>query len=237
MRIKAILLSTLACLFLCPSLQNQAQGQSPTVVLARPTSASPRVIVSAPSTQPHGTTTSGRVVSTVPPTSTYTCPKCGRVHAHNATVTASPVVTSYRPPMSNAPMSTTAITPNGYPVTTTGYSTAPSTAPTATASSGGTQNVLSMLNAQRSRQGLRSLRYDPVLQSVAERRVRLMASTGRKGHPPGSFAPGRYEGVGWSSSYSPRGVSACYTSNPNMTAAGAAMARGRDGVYFAVVYR
>ncbi len=94
-----------------------------------------------------------------------------------------------------------------------------------------------MLNNQRSRQGLRTLRYDATLQSVAERRARQMASMGLKSHPPGSFAPGRYEGVGWSSSFSPRGVSACYTSDPRMTAAGAAMVTGRDGVYFAVVYR
>ena len=100
-----------------------------------------------------------------------------------------------------------------------------------------TQNVLGMLNRQRSRQGLRSLRYDASLQSVAERRARQMASTGSKSHPPGSIAPGRYEGVGWSSSFSPSGVSACYTSDPNMTVAGAAMVTGRDGVYFAVVYR
>jgi hypothetical protein len=98
-------------------------------------------------------------------------------------------------------------------------------------------SVLNLLNAQRARQGLGSLRYDPVLQAVAERRAKQMAASGQKGHPPGSFAPGRYEGVGWSSSYSPTGVSACYTSDPRMQLAGAAMATGRDGVYFAVVYR
>ena len=98
-------------------------------------------------------------------------------------------------------------------------------------------NVLSTLNAQRARQGLASLRYDHVLQAVAERRARQMAASGQKGHPPGSFAPGRYEGVGWSSTYSPTGVSACYTSDPRMREAGAAMAAGRDGVYFVVVYR
>ncbi|MCC9642680.1 CAP domain-containing protein [Rhodopirellula sp. JC740] len=102
---------------------------------------------------------------------------------------------------------------------------------------GPVSNVLSTLNAQRSRQGLRSLAYDPQLQAVAQRRAQQMAASGLKTHPSGSFAPGRYEGVGWSSSYSPRGVSACYTSDPNMRVAGAAMARGRDGVYFCVVYR
>ena len=104
-------------------------------------------------------------------------------------------------------------------------------------SSGGTSNVLSALNAQRARQGLGSLAMDSQLQAVAERRAQLMASTGTKSHPRGSFSPGRYEGVGWSSSYSPSGVSACFTSDPNMRVAGAAMATGRDGVYFCVVYR
>ena len=101
----------------------------------------------------------------------------------------------------------------------------------------GVTNVLSALNAQRARQGVGPLAFDPQLQMVAERRALTMARTGRKSHPPGSFAPGRYEGVGWSSSYSPSGVSACYTSDSRMRVAGAAMATGRDGVYFAVVYR
>ncbi len=101
----------------------------------------------------------------------------------------------------------------------------------------GISNVLDALNGQRARQGLRSLRYDPQLQAVAERRAQQMAASGQKGHPPGSFSPGTHEGVGWSSSYSPSGVSACYTSDPRMQSAGAAMATGRDGVYFAVVYR
>jgi len=133
----------------------------------------------------------------------------------------------------SSPANGVAIAGGGDGVVATSFRAAP--APAATG--GGAQNVLAVLNRQRSRQGLSGLRYDPVLQAVAERRVRLMASTGTKSHPPGSFAPGRYEGVGWSSSYSPSGVHACYTSNPNMTVAGAAMARGRDGVYFAVVYR
>ncbi|MGV3484811.1 MAG: CAP domain-containing protein [Planctomycetaceae bacterium] len=105
------------------------------------------------------------------------------------------------------------------------------------ASAPGVTNVLSALNAQRARNGVGQLGFDPQLQVVAERRALQMARTGRKSHPPGSFAPGRYEGVGWSSSYSPSGVSACYTSDSRMRVAGAAMATGRDGVYFAVVYR
>lgn len=95
----------------------------------------------------------------------------------------------------------------------------------------------SQLNAQRARQGVGTLRYDPSLQAVAERRAQAMASMGLKTHPPGSFSPGTYEGVGWSSSYSPSGVSACFTSDSRMQYAGAAMATGRDGVYSAVVYR
>jgi hypothetical protein len=104
-------------------------------------------------------------------------------------------------------------------------------------SQGGVANVLSTLNAQRARQGVGQLGFDPTLQAVAEQRAAQMARTGTKSHPPGSFSPGRYEGVGWSSSYSPSGVSACFTSDSRMRVAGAAMATGRDGVYFAVVYR
>ena len=105
------------------------------------------------------------------------------------------------------------------------------------ASSQGVSNVLSTLNAQRARQGIGQLGYDSELQAVAERRAAEMARSGLKSHPPGSYSPGRYEGVGWSSSYSPSGVSACFTSDSRMRVAGAAMATGRDGVYFAVVYR
>lgn len=172
----------------------------------------------------------------------YVCPQCGRVHASRPSVTAptsvqprvpvaskaSPVVTAAKPAIDVSTTSSTIATG-----TSSGIARPTSVGPIRS----GVQNVLSMLNGQRSRQGLRTLRYDPALQAVAERRAQQMASSGLKGHPPGSFAPGRYEGVGWSSSYSPRGVYACYTSDPNMTAAGAAMVSGRDGVYFAVVYR
>ncbi|WP_283432336.1 CAP domain-containing protein [Neorhodopirellula lusitana] len=186
------------------------------------------------------------------------CPKCGKVHAAPARE-SSAVVQG----VSNASSSTVspvvfqspAASPvhAGAPISATGvpghsgqhHNLAPSTHSTShagqslagQASRGGTSNVLSALNAQRSRQGLGALGYDPTLQAVAERRARLMASTGQKNHPSGSFAPGRYEGVGWNSSYSPAGVSACFTSDPNMRVAGAAMATGRDGVYFCVVYR
>lgn len=151
--------------------------------------------------------------------SSYVCPKCGKIHARPATLTSSPASSpiqqvSYQSPSQSPIPSTTRLR-----------------------STGGVANVLASLNAQRARQGIRSLRYDSQLQAVAQRRAQQMASMGMKNHPPGSFSPGRYEGVGWSSSYSPSGVSACYTSDPNMQYAGAAMATGRDGVYFAVVYR
>jgi Cysteine-rich secretory protein family len=142
--------------------------------------------------------------------STYVCPKCGKVHASGSSSTQSVTPVSYNAPSSNG---------------------------ASMQASSGISNVLDMLNSQRSRQGIHSLRYDPELQVVAERRAQQMAARGLKNHPPGSFAPGRYEGVGWSSSYSPSGVSACFTSDRRMQSAGAAMATGRDGVYFAVVYR
>ena len=144
--------------------------------------------------------------------STYYCARCGQYHA-------SPSATSVSPHGQNSFASTTTMPGTGLRGT------------------GGVQNVLAALNAQRARQGIGSLRYDPALQAVAQRRAQTMASMGIKHHPPGSFAPGTYEGVGWSSSYSPSGVSACFTSNSRMQSAGAAMATGRDGVYFAVVYR
>lgn len=198
-------------------------------------------------------TYSGPVVAASP---AAVCPKCGRVHGSTPssitpTGTFSPTGTSS--PSSAGTVSAATV---GRPVSYANVSSSPMavtsptvitgpTAPTGAAVSvgampsvrGGTANVLASLNAQRARQGLASLAPDPALQAVAQRRAALMASTGTKSHPPGSFAPGRYEGVGWSSSYSPSGVSACFTSDPNMRVAGAAMATGRDGVYFCVVYR
>jgi len=147
------------------------------------------------------------------PTTGTVCPKCGIIHAAQP---ASPIVqTSY------AGAATTSSMPPSTP----------------RVSGGGVTNVLSALNAQRARSGVGQLAFDPQLQAVAERRAQMMASSGYKSHPPGSFSPGRYEGVGWSSSHSPSGVSACYTTDSRMRVAGAAMATGRDGVYFAVVYR
>ena len=153
--------------------------------------------------------TSQSIVSAVPGESYY-CAKCGTYHTRSA---GTPQATTY----ASSPVAQVS---GRY-----------------LSASGGTSNVLDALNAQRARQGIGSLGMDPQLQAVAERRAQLMASTGTKSHPPGSFSPGRYEGVGWSSSYSPSGVSACFTSDPNMRVAGAAMATGRDGVYFCVVYR
>ena len=156
---------------------------------------------------------------------TYVCPKCGRVHVRPASTTtrAAPTV-QYATPTTSQTSST--------PVVHTSYRPASVSAP-----SGGASSAFDMLNAQRARQGVPTLMYDSTLQAVAQQRAQKMASMGIKGHPPGSFAPGRYEGVGWSSTYSPRKVSACYTSDSRMRYAGAAMVRGRDGVYFAVVYR
>ena len=153
--------------------------------------------------------------SVVPTSQGYVCPKCGRIHALPTATTQTTQLTS--------------ATPNQSTVVQTSYTPAPQV------SNGG--NVFQMLNSQRTRQGVPALRYDPTLQSVAQMRAQKMASMGVKNHPPGSFSPGRYEGVGWSSSYSPRAVSACFINDSRMRYAGAAMARGRDGVYFAVVYR
>jgi uncharacterized protein YkwD len=153
------------------------------------------------------------------------CPKCGKVHAAKL----SPSSTITRPGG--------VVTSSGGAIIQPASYHAPVAANSRILAASGVQNVLAALNAQRARQGVRSLRYDAQLQAVAQRRVQQMAASGLKNHPPGSFAPGRYEGVGWSSSYSPSGVSACYTSDSRMSYAGAAMATGRDGVYFAVVYR
>ncbi len=161
-----------------------------------------------------------------PTTQTYVCPQCGKIHAR-ASVQSSTLPTQVATTVDRIP---TIVTTRKPPVSNTASISAPNF-------ESGTSNVLGMLNAQRARQGIASLRYDPQLQAVAERRVRQMAASSLKDHPPGSIAPGTHEGVGWSSSYSPSGVSACYTSDTRMRYAGAAMATGRDGVYFAVVYR
>ncbi|TWT54279.1 hypothetical protein Pla22_19210 [Rubripirellula amarantea] len=159
-------------------------------------------------------------MSTVVQSSGAVCPKCGKVHG-SSSQSANQQVTYTAPTSANPTFNSG----NG------------SRGAGALQGGGSIQNVLSTLNAQRARQGIGSLRYDPSLQAVAERRAQMMASMSLKSHPPGSYAPGTYEGVGWSSSYSPSGVSACFTSDPRMQVAGAAMATGRDGVYFAVVYR
>ncbi|TWT81854.1 hypothetical protein CA13_33070 [Planctomycetes bacterium CA13] len=154
----------------------------------------------------------------------FVCPKCGKIHSSSGVTQngAAVMQASAISPISSVPRasySSTIVPPSGVQ------------------SGGGVSNVLSALNAQRARSGIGALRSDPALQAVARQRASLMAAKGIKGHPPGSFSPGRYEGVGWSSSYSPAGVSACFTNDSRMIAAGAAMATGRDGVYFCVVYR
>ena len=169
---------------------------------------------------------------------TYVCPKCGKLH-YRQPVSASPASPASA---TTSPAEATAASPTTVTVRKVSYETAVAgAAPMASTSTiqatGGVSNVMGALNAQRARRGIRALLFDPSLQAVAQRRAQRMASSGLKNHPPGSFSPGRYEGVGWSSSYSPSGVSACFTSDTRMRYAGAAMATGRDGVYFAVVYR
>jgi len=161
------------------------------------------------------------------------CPKCGKIHgaAQSSTVVQAPTVIQASATMPQAGSSVVQASPA---IPSMSMATSMSMPPT---SNQGVSNVLSTLNAQRARQGIGQLGYDPELQAVAERRAQAMARSGNKSHPPGSYAPGRYEGVGWTSSYSPSGVSACFTSDSRMRVAGAAMATGRDGVYFAVVYR
>ncbi len=165
---------------------------------------------------------------------TYVCPKCGKTHVRQVVSQAGDVTATTGNRVSGNPVASSAAR--------TSYK--PAMGPIGTVSSmlatgvrGGVSNVLGALNAQRARQGIASLLYDPQLQVVAQRRAQRMAASGLKSHPSGSFSPGRYEGVGWSSSYSPSGVSACFTRDTRMRYAGAAMAVGRDGVYFAVVYR
>ncbi|MEL7336083.1 MAG: CAP domain-containing protein [Planctomycetota bacterium] len=205
------------------------------MVIGTPVTAGTRVvsgpIYSAPSS--NATTVYTSPISSTVGTTSY--PTFGAIQG---ATTSRMVPTLNSPPAINGVVSI----PGSYPagmsqsVAPVAYNRVMNAAP-ALSAGGGTQNVLSTLNAQRSRQGLRSLIYDPSLQAVAQRRAQLMASMGTKTHPPGSFSPGRYEGVGWSSSYSNNAVYACYTSDPSMTYAGAAMATGRDGVYFCVVYR
>ncbi len=156
------------------------------------------------------------------------CPKCGKIHG---SATSSVVQASATIPQASYSVNSYSSTP------LPSASIAMPQTSSHGASSQGVSNVLSTLNAQRARQGIGQLGYDSELQAVAERRAAEMARSGLKSHPLGSYSPGRYEGVGWSSSYSPSGVSACFTSDSRMRVAGAAMATGRDGVYFAVVYR
>lgn len=184
-------------------------------------------------------------------TESYWCAKCQRNHTRVVNyIVEEPITTSVEPtptqPQSSASKATAEPTVSE-PTVTEAASTPQSVTvrkPAVEASSSAsveqssaTTPVLGMLNAQRSRRGLRTLQFDADLQRVAELRVLKMVRMRMKGHPPGSIAPGRYEGVGWTSNSSPSEVRACYTSSPNMRVAGAAMAHGPDGVYFAVVYR
>ena len=87
----------------------------------------------------------------------YVCSKCGKVHVRSS------------PPVQSFPSQVQAVS----------YNT-PVAATSSMRASGGVSNVLGALNAQRSRQGISSLRYDPQLQAVAERRAQQMASMGLK---------------------------------------------------------
>ncbi|MCG8652880.1 MAG: CAP domain-containing protein [Pirellulales bacterium] len=163
---------------------------------------------------------------------TYLCPKCNKLHVRRVPITRAAEAATSKPSEASAEVSKAS-----YQQSEVKKDSIPVAKTTSLRASKGVINVLGALNAQRARRGIGRLRYDPQLQLVAERRARKMAASGYKNHPPGSFAPGRYEGVGWSSSFSPSRVRACFTNDSRMRYAGAAMATGRDGVYFAVVYR
>ena len=175
---------------------------------------------------------------TVTKQESYVCKKCGKTHVRNVVVSVTETSARFESETESSDVAPAAVeTPTAV------EAPAPNSTPIAKTSSiilrpgKAVINVLAELNAQRSRRGVGTLKFDPKLQIVAERRAREMASKGLKNHPPGSFAPGRYEGVGWSGGFSPQGVRACFTNDSRMKFAGAAMATGRDGVYFAVVYR
>jgi len=98
-------------------------------------------------------------------------------------------------------------------------------------------SALPLLNAQRKRGGLAPLERSEELELVAKKRLQQMVASGHKGHPPGSFAPGKYEGVGWASGHAPTRVSACYSMDPTVREAGAVMLHVKSEVYFVVIYR
>ncbi len=101
----------------------------------------------------------------------------------------------------------------------------------------GVTSALNLLNAQRERGGIAPLKHASDLELIAKKRLDLMVASGQKGHPPGSFAPGKYEGVGWVYGHAPKRVSACYSMDPTMKEAGAVMLHVKNGVFFVVVYR
>ena len=108
----------------------------------------------------------------------------------------------------------------------------------ASATTGGAETVVRLLNRQRAVRGLYPLIADPQLQSVANRRAVLVARSGRfRGHPAGSFAPARMEGVGMSSGSNPTAVVACETYTQRVRYVGAAMVRRNGRSFFAVLYR
>jgi uncharacterized protein YkwD len=99
------------------------------------------------------------------------------------------------------------------------------------------QYELSLINSARARKGLPAFAHDANLDAVAYARASRMASDGHKGHVSGSYAPGRAEGVAWHSSSPSAVTSCCYAMSGQFRNAGSACVRGRDGYYFATVYR
>ena len=99
------------------------------------------------------------------------------------------------------------------------------------------QYELTLINSARAKRGLHALTLDTDLDAVAQSRARRMAANGHKGHVSGSFAPGRAEGVAWHSSNRDAVTRCCYTMSGRFRRAGSACVRGRDGYYFATVYR
>jgi uncharacterized protein YkwD len=96
---------------------------------------------------------------------------------------------------------------------------------------------LSLINSARAQRGLSAYAHDAELDAVAYARASRMASNGQKGHVSGSYAPGRAEGVAWHSSSPSAVTQCCFALSGQFRSAGSACVRGRDGYYFATVYR
>ena len=99
------------------------------------------------------------------------------------------------------------------------------------------QYELSLINSARAKRGLHAYTLDPDLEAVAKARAQRMAANSYKGHVSGSYSPGRAEGVAWHSSSRSAVTRCCYALSGRFRRAGSASVRGRDGYYFATVYR